>query len=84
MAHASLSGVGLMSKVGPAIEKGETQGFMKVLVDAETRKILGGNILALVATSAAGCPSPHRLKAHSGDADRDVSTARCGITHNGL
>ena len=30
-----------MTRVGRAIEKGETQGFMKVVVDAETRKILG-------------------------------------------
>jgi pyruvate/2-oxoglutarate dehydrogenase complex dihydrolipoamide dehydrogenase (E3) component len=34
-----------MSRVGRAIEKGETQGFMKVVVDAETRKILGAGIL---------------------------------------
>ena len=26
-----------MTKVGRAVEKGETQGFMKILVDAETR-----------------------------------------------
>jgi pyruvate/2-oxoglutarate dehydrogenase complex dihydrolipoamide dehydrogenase (E3) component len=34
-----------MSRVGRAIEKGETQGFMKVVVDAETRQILGATIL---------------------------------------
>jgi len=34
-----------MSRVGRAIEKGETQGFMKIVVDAETRKILGAAIL---------------------------------------
>ena len=34
-----------MSRVGRAIEKGETEGFMKVVVDAETRKILGAAIL---------------------------------------
>ena len=34
-----------MSRVGRAIEKGETQGFMKVVADAETRKILGAAIL---------------------------------------
>lgn len=34
-----------MSRVGRAIEKGETQGFMKVVVDAETRKIVGAAIL---------------------------------------
>jgi pyruvate/2-oxoglutarate dehydrogenase complex dihydrolipoamide dehydrogenase (E3) component len=35
----------LMTRVGRAIEKGETQGFMKVIVDAETKKILGAAIL---------------------------------------
>ena len=34
-----------MSRVGRAVEKGETQGLMKVLVDAETRRILGAAIL---------------------------------------
>lgn len=34
-----------MTRVGRAIEKGETQGFMKVIVDAETRRILGASIL---------------------------------------
>jgi pyruvate/2-oxoglutarate dehydrogenase complex dihydrolipoamide dehydrogenase (E3) component len=34
-----------MTKVGRAIEKGETQGFMKILIDAETKQILGAAIL---------------------------------------
>ena len=34
-----------MTRVGRAVEKGETQGFMKVVVDAETKKILGAAIL---------------------------------------
>jgi pyruvate/2-oxoglutarate dehydrogenase complex dihydrolipoamide dehydrogenase (E3) component len=34
-----------MTKVGRAVEKGETQGFMKILVDAQTREILGAAIL---------------------------------------
>src|SRR5438034_5789080 len=34
-----------MTKVARAVEKGETQGFMKILVDAETRQILGAAIL---------------------------------------
>lgn len=33
--------------VGRAWEFGETRGFMKVLVDAETRQILGASILGL-------------------------------------
>ncbi|MBI2824886.1 MAG: FAD-dependent oxidoreductase [Planctomycetia bacterium] len=34
-----------MSRVARAIEKGETQGFMRVVVDTQTRKILGAAIL---------------------------------------
>jgi pyruvate/2-oxoglutarate dehydrogenase complex dihydrolipoamide dehydrogenase (E3) component len=34
-----------MTQVGRAIEKGETLGFMKVVVDAETQSILGAAIL---------------------------------------
>ena len=34
-----------MSSVGRAVEKGETLGFMKILVDADTKKILGASIL---------------------------------------
>jgi len=40
-----LAGHRPMSRVGRAIEKGEMQGFMKAVVDAETRKILGATIL---------------------------------------
>ncbi len=36
-----------MTKVGRAVEKGETQGFMKVVVDAETDEILGAAILGV-------------------------------------
>lgn len=36
-----------MSRVGRAVEKGETQGFMKVLVDADTAEILGAAILGV-------------------------------------
>jgi pyruvate/2-oxoglutarate dehydrogenase complex dihydrolipoamide dehydrogenase (E3) component len=34
-----------MSRVGRAVEKGETQGFMKILVDARDRRILGAALL---------------------------------------
>ena len=34
-----------MSRVGRAVEKGESLGFMKILVDAETKRILGASIL---------------------------------------
>jgi pyruvate/2-oxoglutarate dehydrogenase complex dihydrolipoamide dehydrogenase (E3) component len=36
-----------MSKVSRAEEKGETQGFMKILVDAESKQILGAAILGI-------------------------------------
>ncbi len=36
-----------MTKVGRAVEKGETQGFMKVVVDAATHEILGAAILGV-------------------------------------
>jgi pyruvate/2-oxoglutarate dehydrogenase complex dihydrolipoamide dehydrogenase (E3) component len=36
-----------MTKVGRAVEKGESQGFMKVLVDADSKRILGASILGV-------------------------------------
>jgi pyruvate/2-oxoglutarate dehydrogenase complex dihydrolipoamide dehydrogenase (E3) component len=36
-----------MTRVGRAVEKGETQGFMKILVDATTKQILGAAILGV-------------------------------------
>ncbi|MBX3600423.1 MAG: FAD-containing oxidoreductase [Rubrivivax sp.] len=38
-----------MQRVGRAREAGETQGFMKVLVDAHTRQLLGASLLGLAA-----------------------------------
>jgi pyruvate/2-oxoglutarate dehydrogenase complex dihydrolipoamide dehydrogenase (E3) component len=43
--HRVLVGTRPMTRVGRAIEKDETQGLMKVVVDAETKKILGAAIL---------------------------------------
>lgn len=40
-----LAGTRPMTRVGRAIEKGETQGLMKIVVDAQTRQILGAAIL---------------------------------------
>jgi pyruvate/2-oxoglutarate dehydrogenase complex dihydrolipoamide dehydrogenase (E3) component len=34
-----------MTRVGRAVEKGETEGFMKILIDAETKAILGASLL---------------------------------------
>ena len=36
-----------MARVGRAVERGETEGFMKVVADAETRRILGAAILGV-------------------------------------
>jgi pyruvate/2-oxoglutarate dehydrogenase complex dihydrolipoamide dehydrogenase (E3) component len=36
-----------MARVGRAVEKGETHGFMKVLIDAETKAILGASLLGI-------------------------------------
>ncbi len=44
-----------MTKVGRAVEKGESQGFMKILVDAETKKILGASILGTGGDEAIHC-----------------------------
>ena len=41
--HAKMA----MQRVGRAREAGETQGFMKVLVDADTRRLMGAAILGL-------------------------------------
>ncbi|WP_422747320.1 FAD-containing oxidoreductase [Mycobacterium sp. WMMD1722] len=45
--RAALVGKRPMTRVGRAVEKGETQGFMKVVVDAETEEILGAAILGV-------------------------------------
>ena len=42
-----LRGKMLMTRVGRAREMGETQGFMKVVVDADTQELLGAAILGL-------------------------------------
>ena len=44
-----------MTRVGRAVEKGETQGFMKVVVDAETKQILGAAILGVGGDEAIHC-----------------------------
>ena len=44
-----------MTRVGRAVEKGETHGFMKVLVDDETKEILGAAILGVEGDEAIHC-----------------------------
>ena len=36
-----------MERVGRAFERGETQGFMKIVVDKETKQILGASLLGI-------------------------------------
>ena len=36
-----------MTRVSRAVEKGETQGFMKIVVDADSKQILGAAILGV-------------------------------------
>ena len=50
-----LSAKRLMTRVGRAEEKGETQGFMKITVDAETKQILGAAILGIEGDEAIHC-----------------------------
>ena len=42
-----LIGTRPMTRVGRATERGETQGFIKIIADAETKKILGASILGI-------------------------------------
>jgi pyruvate/2-oxoglutarate dehydrogenase complex dihydrolipoamide dehydrogenase (E3) component len=44
-----------MTRVARAIEKGETEGFIKVLVDADTKQILGASILGTGGDEAIHC-----------------------------
>jgi pyruvate/2-oxoglutarate dehydrogenase complex dihydrolipoamide dehydrogenase (E3) component len=44
-----------MTRVGRAVEKGEIQGFMKVLVDADSKEILGATILGTGGDEAIHC-----------------------------
>jgi pyruvate/2-oxoglutarate dehydrogenase complex dihydrolipoamide dehydrogenase (E3) component len=51
----ALIGTRPMTKVNRAFEKGETDGFMKVLVDAESKHILGASILGTSGDEAIHC-----------------------------
>jgi pyruvate/2-oxoglutarate dehydrogenase complex dihydrolipoamide dehydrogenase (E3) component len=50
-----LKGSRPMTRVGRAVEKGESQGFMKVLVDADSKEILGATILGTGGDEAIHC-----------------------------
>lgn len=51
----ALIGMHRMTRVGRAIEKGETQGFMKIAVDADSREILGATLLGTGGDEAIHC-----------------------------
>jgi len=51
----TLVGMRPMTRVGRAVEKGETQGFMKIAVDAETKQIVGAAILGVGGDEAIHC-----------------------------
>jgi pyruvate/2-oxoglutarate dehydrogenase complex dihydrolipoamide dehydrogenase (E3) component len=51
----ALIGTRAMTRVSRAVEKGETQGFMKILVDADSREILGASILGTGGDEAIHC-----------------------------
>ena len=51
----ALIGTRPMTRVGRAVEKGESQGFIKIIVDAETRLILGAAILGTGGDEAIHC-----------------------------
>jgi pyruvate/2-oxoglutarate dehydrogenase complex dihydrolipoamide dehydrogenase (E3) component len=51
----ALIGKRVMTRVSRAIEKGETYGFIKVLVDAETRHILGATVFGTGGDEAIHC-----------------------------
>ncbi len=51
----ALIGTRAMTRVSRAIEKGETEGFIKVLVDANTKQILGASILGTGGDEAIHC-----------------------------
>jgi pyruvate/2-oxoglutarate dehydrogenase complex dihydrolipoamide dehydrogenase (E3) component len=51
-----------MEDVSRAFEKGETEGFMKILVDAETKEILGASFLGTSGDEAIHCARRHVCK----------------------
>jgi len=51
----ALVGKMMMARVGRARERSETQGFMQVLVDEATKKILGAALLGIEADEAIHC-----------------------------
>jgi len=44
-----------MTRVGRAVERGETLGFIKIMVDADSEKLLGASILGISGDEAIHC-----------------------------
>ena len=51
----AMIGMRPMTRVARAIEKGETEGFMKIVVDAESKEILGAAVLGVGGDEAIHC-----------------------------
>jgi pyruvate/2-oxoglutarate dehydrogenase complex dihydrolipoamide dehydrogenase (E3) component len=51
----ALMAVREMTRVGRAIEKGETAGFIKVLVEADSKQILGATVFGVGGDEAIHC-----------------------------
>lgn len=51
----ALVGTRPMSRVGRAVERDETRGFIKILVDADTKRILGASILGIEGDEVIHC-----------------------------
>ncbi|HEY3740333.1 MAG TPA: FAD-containing oxidoreductase [Bryobacteraceae bacterium] len=51
----AMMGMRPMTRIGRAVEKGETEGFIKILVDAESKLILGASILGVEGDEAIHC-----------------------------
>jgi len=70
--HKIRVGMRPMTRVGRAVEKGETKGFMKIIVDAESEAILGASILGVGGDEAVHCvldmiyaKAPYRTLQHA-------------------
>jgi hypothetical protein len=84
--RTALIGIRPMTKVGRAVEKGESDGFMKVLADAETKEILGATILGTGGDEAIHCiltamyaRKPVSLLQHSMHIHPTVAELMCSI-----
>ncbi len=88
--RAALIGTMPMTRVGRARERGETQGFMEVIVDAESQHILGAALLCIegdevvhslldVMAAGASVDVIRRTRAHSSDGERIDPDAACRL-----